>query len=66
MPLVIKDSLRYIERNEEGRLLEGATDQGVVNVTRYCHHEIVHARSQDDEIHGNIRRRLISRDTKTY
>lgn len=66
MPLVIKDSWQYIERNEEGRLLEGVTDQGVVNVTRYCHHETVHARSQDDEIHGNIRCRLISRDAKPY
>ncbi|KAL6807586.1 hypothetical protein GGI42DRAFT_351039 [Trichoderma sp. SZMC 28013] len=66
MLLVIKDSWQYTERNEEGELLKEATDQGVVNVARYYHHETVHVRSQVDEIHGNIRRGLISKNARTY
>ncbi|QYS93445.1 Pkinase_fungal domain-containing protein [Trichoderma simmonsii] len=54
------------KHNEEGELLKEATDQGEANVARYYHHETVHVRSQVDEIHGNIRRRLISRDAKAY
>ncbi|UKZ47459.1 hypothetical protein TrVGV298_001677 [Trichoderma virens] len=66
MPLVIKDSWQYTERDEEGELLKEATDKGVTNVARYYHHETVHVRSQVDEIHGNIRGGLISTDAKTY
>ncbi|KAF2452531.1 hypothetical protein BDY21DRAFT_388543 [Lineolata rhizophorae] len=40
-PLVIKDSWQYAEREEEGLLLQEATEKGVTNVARYYHHETV-------------------------
>jgi hypothetical protein len=58
MPLVIKDSWQFLEREEEGELLREATDKGVVNVARHYHHETVRVDSQDDDIRGNVRRGL--------
>lgn len=58
MPLVIKDSWQFLEREEEGELLREATDKGVVNVARHYHHETVRMGSQDDDIRGNVRRGL--------
>ncbi|CAH0053938.1 unnamed protein product [Clonostachys solani] len=55
MPLVIKDSWQFSERDEEGELLQEATGKGVVNVARYYHHETVTVHEMDDEIPGNIR-----------
>ncbi|KAJ5544154.1 hypothetical protein N7494_005433 [Penicillium frequentans] len=53
IPLVVKDSWQYTERDEEGELLQEATDQGVVNVARYYHHETVRIRDQDDDVRSN-------------
>ncbi|KAG7402743.1 hypothetical protein Forpe1208_v017044 [Fusarium oxysporum f. sp. rapae] len=58
MPLVIKDSWQYPERDEEGELLREATDKGVVNVARYYHHETVQIDGADDDIRNNVRRGL--------
>ncbi|KAK7229627.1 hypothetical protein V2G26_001797 [Clonostachys chloroleuca] len=55
MPLVVKDSWQFSERDEEGELLQEATSKGVVNVARYYHHETVTVHGKDDEIRGNIR-----------
>ncbi|KAB5511454.1 hypothetical protein GE09DRAFT_1196784 [Coniochaeta sp. 2T2.1] len=57
-PLVIKDSWQYAEREEEGEMLREATDEGVVNVARYYHHEIVRVHGRDDDIRSNIRKGL--------
>ncbi|KAK7426551.1 hypothetical protein QQZ08_007010 [Neonectria magnoliae] len=38
-PLVIKDSWQYTDRDQEGILVQEATEKGVVNVARYYHHE---------------------------
>ncbi|KAL8396645.1 hypothetical protein RB594_003636 [Gaeumannomyces avenae] len=53
--LVIKDSWQYTERDEEGDLLQEATDKGVVNVARYYHHETVQIHGTDDDIRSNVR-----------
>ncbi|KAI0388332.1 hypothetical protein F5Y17DRAFT_470496 [Xylariaceae sp. FL0594] len=37
-PLVIKDSWQFLEREDEGKLLKSATEQGVKNVARYYSH----------------------------
>ncbi|KAL5431791.1 hypothetical protein PMIN06_012195 [Paraphaeosphaeria minitans] len=58
VPLVIKDSWQYPERDEEGELLREATEKGVVNAARYYHHETVHVGSQEDDIRENVRRGL--------
>jgi hypothetical protein len=50
MPLVIKDSWQYSERDEEGDLLCEATRKGVVTVARYYHHEAVTVRGIYDDI----------------
>lgn len=55
MPLVVKDSWQFSERDEEGELLQEVTSKDVVNVTRYYHHETVTVHGKDDEIRGNIR-----------
>ncbi|KAF9784250.1 hypothetical protein IL306_007718 [Fusarium sp. DS 682] len=49
-PLVIKDSWQYPERDEEGKLLQEATDNGVRNVARYYHHETVRIGGSDDDV----------------
>jgi len=55
LPLVIKDSWQYPERDEEGELLREVTGKGVVNVARYYHHETVQIRGTDDDIRSNTR-----------
>ncbi|KAL2415158.1 hypothetical protein ABEF91_003133 [Exophiala dermatitidis] len=57
-PLVIKDSWQYTERDEEGKLLQEATDRGVINVARYYHHETVQVKGTDDDVRSNVRRDL--------
>ncbi|KAL4861003.1 hypothetical protein BDV12DRAFT_191375 [Aspergillus spectabilis] len=41
IPLVIKDSWQYPERDEEGKLLREAAAKGVINVARYYYHETI-------------------------
>lgn len=53
--LVIKDSWQYTEREDEGDLLQEATEKGVVNVARYYHHETVQVHGTDDDIRSNVR-----------
>ncbi|EEH07624.1 conserved hypothetical protein [Histoplasma capsulatum G186AR] len=50
MPLVIKDSWQYSERDEEGELLRQATECGVTNVARYDSHVTVQVDGKDDDI----------------
>lgn len=57
VPLVIKDSWQYTEREEEGELLRKATNEKVVNVARYYHHETVQVLGMDD-IQRNVRKGL--------
>ncbi|KAI0520951.1 hypothetical protein F5B22DRAFT_653373 [Xylaria bambusicola] len=54
---VIKDSWQYPER-DEGDLLKEATEQGVINVARYYHHETVRIGDKDDNIQANVRKGL--------
>ena len=42
IPLVIKDSWQYLEREEEGKLLREVTKKGVVNVARYYYYKTVY------------------------
>lgn len=55
IPLVIKDSWQYLERDEEGELLREATSQGVVNVARYYHYETIQIYGEEDDIRSNVR-----------
>ncbi|RAH81702.1 hypothetical protein BO86DRAFT_448355 [Aspergillus japonicus CBS 114.51] len=55
-PLVVKDSWRYTERANEGKLLQKTTELGVVNVARYHHHETVQVLGTDDDIRHNVRK----------
>ncbi|KAK4131339.1 hypothetical protein BT67DRAFT_458094 [Trichocladium antarcticum] len=55
LPLVIKDSWQYAERDEEGELLREVTGKGVVNMARYYHHETVQVHGTDDDIRSNVR-----------
>ncbi|OJD23450.1 hypothetical protein ACJ73_05191 [Blastomyces percursus] len=57
LPVVVKDSWQYPERDEEGDLLRQATESGVTNVARYYHHETVRINGKSDDILG-IRRGL--------
>lgn len=57
-PLVIKDSWQYTDREEEGKMLQEATEKGVVNVARYYHHETIRVNGIDDDIQSNIRHGL--------
>ncbi|EXA28664.1 hypothetical protein FOVG_19742 [Fusarium oxysporum f. sp. pisi HDV247] len=57
-PLVIKDSWQYTDREEEGILVQEATEKGVVNVARYYHHETVRVRGADDDVRNNVRKGL--------
>ncbi|KAJ9129857.1 Rhodopsin kinase [Pleurostoma richardsiae] len=52
-PLVIKDSWQYTERDEEGELLREATNEDVINVARYYHHETVEVGGTEDDIRDN-------------
>ncbi|KAI1144702.1 hypothetical protein F4825DRAFT_477323 [Nemania diffusa] len=57
-PLVIKDSWQYTEREDEGELLQEATNKNVVNVGRYYHHYTVQVRGTDDDVRSNVRKGL--------
>ncbi|GAO20124.1 hypothetical protein UVI_02051860 [Ustilaginoidea virens] len=57
-PLVIKDSWQYIERDEEGELIQEATEKSVSYVARYYHHETVRIGASDDDVKDNVRRGL--------
>ena len=46
------------EDRPEGLLLKEATDTGVKNITRYYHHETVHAGGEIDDVHHNVRKGL--------
>jgi hypothetical protein len=63
---VIKDSRQYTERDEEGALLREATDEGVVNVARYYHHDTVRVRGKHDEIRNNVRGCLNIAEASNY
>ncbi|KAF3768445.1 hypothetical protein M406DRAFT_250425 [Cryphonectria parasitica EP155] len=56
--LVIKDSWQFPERDVEGDLLRKATDNKVINVARYYHHETVQVGGIDDDIQSSVRRGL--------
>ncbi len=58
IPLVIKDSWQYPEREVEGRLLRDAMEKGVVNTARYYHHETVFVGGKEDDICNNVRKGL--------
>ncbi|KAI1260709.1 hypothetical protein F5Y18DRAFT_245062 [Xylariaceae sp. FL1019] len=58
LSFVVKDSWQYPERDEEGQLLQEATDNGVTNVARYYYHETVQIGGKDDDIQSNIRKGL--------
>ncbi|KAK5652988.1 hypothetical protein OQA88_9468 [Cercophora sp. LCS_1] len=66
IPLVIKDSWQYPERDEEGELLREATGQGVVNVARYYYHETVQVCGTDDNIQSNVRGGLDATTAMNY
>jgi Fungal protein kinase len=57
-PLVVKDSWQHFERQEEGLLLQEATEAGVVNVAKYYHHETVCIDGKEDDIYGQVRKGL--------
>ncbi len=57
-PFVIKDSWQYVEREEEGELLQEATKKNVINVARYYHHETVQVRGVNDDVQNNVRKGL--------
>ncbi|KAI2785780.1 hypothetical protein POX_h09539 [Penicillium oxalicum] len=66
IPLVVKDSWQYTERDEEGELLQEATERGVINVARYYHHSTVRVRGQPDDVRDNIRGGLDIRTARNY
>ncbi|KAF7877724.1 hypothetical protein EAF04_001395 [Stromatinia cepivora] len=66
IPLVIKDSWQYIEREEEGELLREATNKDVINVARYYHHETVQVLGTDDDVRSNVRKGLDITKAKNY
>ncbi|KAK0726803.1 hypothetical protein B0T26DRAFT_638800 [Lasiosphaeria miniovina] len=55
MPLIIKDSWQYLERDEEGELLCEVTRKGVINMARHYHHETVQIHGADDDVRNNVR-----------
>ncbi|CAG7999365.1 unnamed protein product [Penicillium salamii] len=65
-PLVVKDSWQYTERDEEGDLLQEATERGVVNVARYYHHATVRIRGKTDDVRDNVRGGLDIRTASNY
>ncbi|KAJ6168196.1 hypothetical protein N7497_001039 [Penicillium chrysogenum] len=66
VPLVVKDSWQYTERDEEGELLQEATERGVVNVARYYHHETVCIRDKADDVRNNVRGGLDIRTASNF
>ncbi|KAF1811423.1 hypothetical protein P152DRAFT_467085 [Eremomyces bilateralis CBS 781.70] len=65
-PLVIKDSWQYLEREEEGLLLQEATEKNVTNVARYYHHETVCVGSEVDDVYGGVRKGLDTSKATNY
>ena len=57
-PLVVKDSWQYMERPQEGELIQQATEKGVCNIARYYHHETVEINQEVDDVFANVRRGL--------
>ncbi|KAH8434137.1 protein kinase family protein [Aspergillus melleus] len=66
IPLVVKDSWQYPERDEEGKLLCEAAAKGVINVARYYSHETVQIDGRNDDVRDNIRRGLDVRKAANY
>ncbi|KAJ5475340.1 hypothetical protein N7539_008406 [Penicillium diatomitis] len=66
VPLVVKDSWQYTERDEEGDLLQEATEKSVVNVARYYHHATVCIRGKIDDVRDNVRGGLDIRTASNY
>ena len=65
-PLVIKDSWQYSDRDEEGELLQEATEKGVINVARYYHHETVRVRGAKDDVRSSVRQALDVTKAENY
>ncbi|QLI74381.1 uncharacterized protein G6M90_00g113480 [Metarhizium brunneum] len=65
-PLVIKDSWQYTDRDEEGELLQEATEKGVINVARYYHHETVRVRGGEDDVRSSVRQALDVTKAENY
>ncbi|KAJ5111761.1 kinase [Penicillium alfredii] len=57
-PLVIKDSWQYMDHDEEGELVQEATEKGLVNVARYYRHETVRVHGVIDDIRRNVQKGL--------
>ncbi|KAE8145874.1 hypothetical protein BDV25DRAFT_133403 [Aspergillus avenaceus] len=66
VPFVVKDSWQYTERDEEGDLLQEATERGVVNVARYYHHATVCVHGKIDDAQDNVRGGLDIRTASNY
>jgi hypothetical protein len=66
IPLVVKDSWQYTERNEEGELLQEATERGIVNIARYYHYLTVCVGGKVDDIRDNVRGGLDIRTARNY
>lgn len=64
--LVVKDSWQYAKRDEEGELLRHATDNKVVNVARYYHHETVFVRGEKDDAQHNVRGGMDVTEARNY
>ncbi|KAK5996946.1 hypothetical protein PT974_02294 [Cladobotryum mycophilum] len=65
-PLVIKDSWQFPERQEEGELLQEATDKGVINVARHYYHETVKVLGMDDDVRNSVRKGLDISKAENY
>ncbi|KAI0912631.1 hypothetical protein F4823DRAFT_580547 [Ustulina deusta] len=55
---VIKDSWQFLDRDEEGELLQQVTRQEVTNVARHYYHETVCLQDKYDDIQANVRKGL--------
>ncbi|KAL6790750.1 hypothetical protein J3E68DRAFT_429348 [Trichoderma sp. SZMC 28012] len=51
----IKGSWQYPERDDEGEILRQITQQGMINVAGYYHHETVCIRDANDDIRDSVR-----------
>ncbi|KAL7948074.1 hypothetical protein V8C42DRAFT_351903 [Trichoderma barbatum] len=61
--LVIKDSWQYPERDEEGEIIQEATERGAINVARYYYHETVRIRGIDDDVSNSTVHTVATADT---
>ena len=62
--LVVKDSWQFVDRPEEGELLNKATKAGATNIASYYHHETVHFNGMADYVGSNVRKGM-SADNST-